>query len=52
MNPVLYENAGALKDITKGPNPNCGTDGFPAVNGWVSRSLFVDRWAVGLQKLT
>lgn len=37
VNPALYENPWVLNDITSGPNPNCGTDGFPAVQGWVSR---------------
>ena len=23
-----------LNDITNGPNPNCGSSGFPAVPGW------------------
>ena len=26
--------AAALNDITKGSNPGCGTEGFPAVTGW------------------
>jgi len=34
VNPVLYANAWALKDITKGDNSNCGTNGFSAVKGW------------------
>ncbi|KXL48240.1 hypothetical protein M433DRAFT_8179 [Acidomyces richmondensis BFW] len=34
VNPALYENPWVLNDITSGPNPNCGTDGFPAVQGW------------------
>ncbi|KAK5123597.1 hypothetical protein LTR85_002635 [Meristemomyces frigidus] len=34
INPVLYENPGALKDITNGSNPNCGSSGFAAVPGW------------------
>lgn len=34
INPVLYENAAALHDITKGSNPGCFTDGFEAVEGW------------------
>jgi tripeptidyl-peptidase-1 len=34
LNPWLYANAGAFTDITKGSNPGCGTDGFPATEGW------------------
>jgi tripeptidyl-peptidase-1 len=34
LNPWLYQNPGALNDITAGSNPGCGTDGFPAVAGW------------------
>ncbi|KAB5547236.1 Pro-kumamolisin [Coniochaeta sp. 2T2.1] len=34
INPVLYENAQVLNDVTTGNNPGCGTDGFAAVEGW------------------
>ncbi|EJF57919.1 family S53 protease [Dichomitus squalens LYAD-421 SS1] len=35
LNPLLYSSgAAALNDITSGSNPGCGTDGFPAVEGW------------------
>ncbi|KAB5560031.1 Pro-kumamolisin [Coniochaeta sp. 2T2.1] len=34
INPVLYENAQVLNDVTNGNNPGCGTDGFTAVEGW------------------
>ena len=35
LNPMLYsQGAAALNDITSGSNPGCGTDGFPAVEGW------------------
>lgn len=34
INPVLYEHPEALKDITSGHNPGCGTSGFEAVEGW------------------
>ncbi len=35
LNPLLYsQGAAALNDITKGSNPGCGTDGFPALTGW------------------
>ena len=35
LNPLLYsQGAAALNDITKGSNPGCGTEGFPAVTGW------------------
>lgn len=41
VNPVLYENAGVLNDVTKGRNTNCGTQGFLAEPGWVSETLFI-----------
>ncbi|RPD61263.1 subtilisin-like protein [Lentinus tigrinus ALCF2SS1-6] len=35
LNPLLYSTgAAALNDVTTGSNPGCGTDGFPAVEGW------------------
>lgn len=36
LNPFLYSAgvAGTLNDITQGSNPGCGTDGFPATDGW------------------
>ncbi|KAK4541079.1 hypothetical protein LTR36_008304 [Oleoguttula mirabilis] len=34
INPTLYENPWALKDIVNGSNPNCGSAGFHAVSGW------------------
>jgi tripeptidyl-peptidase-1 len=34
VNPVLYQNPGALNDIINGTNPGCGVQGFPAVVGW------------------
>lgn len=34
INPTLYENAWALTDIKNGSNPNCGSSGFAAVEGW------------------
>ncbi|ROW00084.1 hypothetical protein VSDG_03559 [Cytospora chrysosperma] len=34
INPVLYQNPGALNDINNGTNPGCGTEGFEAVDGW------------------
>lgn len=35
LNPMLYSTgAAALNDITKGSNPGCGTQGFPAAAGW------------------
>jgi tripeptidyl-peptidase I len=33
-NPALYSSPSALKDVTVGNNPGCGTDGFEAVEGW------------------
>ena len=35
LNPFLYSTgASAFTDITSGNNPGCGTDGFPANEGW------------------
>ncbi|RPD69218.1 family S53 protease-like protein [Lentinus tigrinus ALCF2SS1-7] len=36
INPLLYsqQGAAALNDVTSGSNPGCGTQGFPAVQGW------------------
>ena len=35
LNPLIYSSAAsALNDVTTGSNPGCGTDGFPAVEGW------------------
>ncbi|KAI0331225.1 subtilisin-like protein [Cubamyces sp. BRFM 1775] len=35
LNPFLYSSAaGAMNDITQGSNPGCGTNGFPAAQGW------------------
>ncbi|KAI0676459.1 subtilisin-like protein [Trametes maxima] len=35
LNPLLYsKGVAALNDVTEGSNPGCGTDGFPAVEGW------------------
>ncbi|KAH9160219.1 subtilisin-like protein [Lactarius sanguifluus] len=35
LNPWLYgRGLAALKDITEGSNPGCGTDGFSAIAGW------------------
>ncbi|OSD01496.1 subtilisin-like protein [Trametes coccinea BRFM310] len=36
LNPLIYSSgsAAAFNDITEGSNPGCGTDGFPAVEGW------------------
>ncbi|KAF8148570.1 subtilisin-like protein [Mycena galopus ATCC 62051] len=34
LNPWLYSNAAALNDVTTGSNPGCGTQGFPAKQGW------------------
>ena len=46
INPVIYQHPEVFHDITLGNNPGCGTDGFPAVEGWdpvtgKSPSLFV-----------
>jgi tripeptidyl-peptidase-1 len=30
----LYSHPEVFDDITEGVNPGCGTDGFPAVEGW------------------
>ncbi|KHN94998.1 family S53 protease-like protein [Metarhizium album ARSEF 1941] len=35
LNPLLYSSGrSALRDITDGNNRGCGTDGFPAAQGW------------------
>ncbi|KAH6647170.1 peptidase S8/S53 domain-containing protein [Truncatella angustata] len=34
INPVLYANPDSLTDIKNGSNANCGSSGFPAVEGW------------------
>lgn len=36
LNPFLYSTdaVGTLNDITQGSNSGCGTDGFPATDGW------------------
>ena len=35
LNPMLYSTgAAALNDVTEGSNPGCGTQGFPAAEGW------------------
>lgn len=34
LNPLMYKNPGMFNDITIGSNPGCGTDGFPASEGW------------------
>ncbi|KAF2207271.1 hypothetical protein CERZMDRAFT_71657 [Cercospora zeae-maydis SCOH1-5] len=31
---VLYSNPQVFRDVVSGNNPGCGTDGFPAVEGW------------------
>lgn len=32
--PALYDNPQVFHDITRGENPGCYTEGFPAVEGW------------------
>ncbi|KAF2722006.1 serine endopeptidase [Polychaeton citri CBS 116435] len=34
VNPTLYAHPWALTDIKNGSNPNCGSSGFEAVEGW------------------
>ncbi|KAL2849593.1 peptidase S8/S53 domain-containing protein [Aspergillus pseudoustus] len=34
VNPVLYAHPEAFRDVTQGNNAGCGTDGFPATEGW------------------
>merc|ERR1711924_87523 len=34
LNPWIYQNLGAFNDVTKGSNPGCSTQGFPAAAGW------------------
>ncbi|TFL04400.1 Pro-kumamolisin, activation domain-containing protein, partial [Pterulicium gracile] len=34
INPLIYQNLDAFKDITLGKAPTCGTPGFNATGGW------------------
>jgi tripeptidyl-peptidase-1 len=34
LNPVIYEHASSFRDIVRGDNPGCGTDGFHALAGY------------------
>lgn len=34
VNPLLYKNAAALNDVTRGCNPGCRSKGFCATAGW------------------
>jgi len=34
LNPAIYQNQGALNDITGGNNTGCNSTGFMATNGW------------------
>ena len=35
LNPLIYQaGASVFNDITEGSNPGCGTQGFPAAEGW------------------
>lgn len=34
LNPVLYAHPEMFHDVVNGSNPGCGTDGFPASEGW------------------
>ncbi|RDW79067.1 S53 family peptidase [Aspergillus mulundensis] len=34
VNPVLYAHPEVFRDVTVGKAPGCGTDGFPATEGW------------------
>lgn len=34
IQPVIYQHPEAFHDITRGTNPGCGTQGFPASPGW------------------
>jgi tripeptidyl-peptidase-1 len=34
LNPWIYKSLAAFNDITKGSNPGCGSNGFPAAPGW------------------
>ncbi|KAI0700484.1 family S53 protease [Cytidiella melzeri] len=34
LNPFLYANPSAFRDITSGDNPGCNTNGFSATTGW------------------
>ncbi|CDO72790.1 hypothetical protein BN946_scf184994.g43 [Trametes cinnabarina] len=55
LNPFLYaQGASALNDITQGHNPGCGTDGFPATEGWdaVYSSIGVTEWVILIRMTT
>ncbi|KAA1471816.1 family S53 protease [Dentipellis sp. KUC8613] len=34
LNPLIYANPDAFRDVARGDNPGCGTNGFTAVEGW------------------
>lgn len=34
LNPTLYKNPHALRDVVNGSNPGCGTKGFQTAPGW------------------
>lgn len=34
VNPTLYAHPEVFNDVTSGSNPGCGTEGFPAAEGW------------------
>ena len=46
LNPLLYQHPEVLTDITQGSNPGCGTNGFPAAQGWVRK-----RWREGVSRV-
>lgn len=34
LNPVIYKYPEMFNDVKVGGNPGCGTEGFPASEGW------------------
>ncbi|KAA1474745.1 family S53 protease [Dentipellis sp. KUC8613] len=54
LNPLIYSRTTAFTDIVSGGNPGCGTNGFPATQGWdpvtgVGSPIFANlKKAVGL----
>jgi tripeptidyl-peptidase-1 len=34
LNPTIYKHPEMFNDVTVGGNPGCGTEGFPAAEGW------------------
>lgn len=41
INPVIYKHPEVFSDVVKGKNPGCGTEGFPAAEGWDPVSISI-----------